>query len=541
MVFLVILFASIAISMALIPLMVRVAPRLGLIDRPSMRKVHALPVSRVGGIGIALGALVPIAVWVQLDPVIQAYLFGSLVLLCFGVWDDSHELGHYVKFIGQFIAVLAVVLYGDLYVTRFPLMGPDLLAPSYAIPFTVFAMVGMINAINHSDGLDGLAGGESLLSFVIIAFLAFLADGFIVVAIAVAAIGGVLGFLRFNTHPAKVFMGDSGSQFLGFTLAFLAVLLTQKVNPALSPALPLLFLGLPIIDILVVLALRAYHGMNWFRASRNHIHHRLLDLGFVHGEAVIMIYGVQAAFVVSAIFLSYAADMLVLAMYLVGCSAVFFLLTLAERTGWKVSRHGREARLPKLIESVTRHPLFCSGPARVLSVGIPVYFLAGSLGVTAVPRDFGVASAVLCVLLLMELLFGRGVSSIMQRVVAYSVAVFVVFLGVQYPPASPAIMNPVDILYFSILALAIGLTVRYTRDINFRTTPTDYLVILVVLAIGAFPDSRFGELELGAVVVKAVIAIYGCEVLANRTTGRWSGLNISCLAALAVMGVRGIL
>lgn len=540
MVLLVILFAALAISMALIPLMARVAPRLGLIDHPSKRKVHALPVSRVGGFGIVLGALGPIAVWVQADPVILSYMFGALVLLGFGAWDDSHELGHYVKFIGQFIAVLAVVLYGGLYVTRIPFFGAEPLAVEYAIPFTVFAMVGMINAINHSDGLDGLAGGESLLSLVAIAFLAFAADGFVAVAIAIAVIGGVLGFLRFNTHPAKVFMGDSGSQFLGFTLAFLAVLLTQRINPALSPALPLLFLGLPIVDILVVFGLRVYHRMNWFRATRNHIHHRLLDLGFVHAEAVVMIYSVQAFFVVSAIMLRYAPDAAIVALYLGVCAAIFFLLTAAERSGWRVPRGGDAARLPRLIATIKRHPAFCLGPARVLAVAIPAYILAGSLGVAAVPRDFGAASAVLGVLLLVELAFGREAGSLTQRVVAYTAAVFVVFLGVQYPPVSPQVMNSVDILYFGALAAAIGLTVRYGRDIAFRTTPMDYLVVFVVLAIGALPGAWFGELNVGAVVVKAVIAIYGCEVLSNHMTRRWSGLNIACLAALGVMGVRGI-
>jgi UDP-GlcNAc:undecaprenyl-phosphate GlcNAc-1-phosphate transferase len=109
-------------------------------------------------------------------------------------------------------------------------------------------MVGMINAINHSDGLDGLAGGESMLSLGGIAYLSYLAGGTTVTVMALATIGGLFGFMRFNTHPARIFMGDGGSQFLGYTLGFLAVLLTQKVNPVLSPALPALLLGLPIAD-----------------------------------------------------------------------------------------------------------------------------------------------------------------------------------------------------------------------------------------------------------------------------------------------------
>ena len=276
-------FAAIVISAAIIPLMMRWAPRLGMVDLPDPRKVHTSPIPRVGGIGIVIGALIPIFLWVPLDASLYAYLFGSLVLLAFGVWDDCRELGHYVKFIGQFIAVLAVVYYGDVYVQTLPFMDLEPLSEPVARAFTVIALVGMINAINHSDGLDGLAGGLSVLSLGAIAYLAYMAEhGAAVVTVAIAVLGGVLGFLRYNTYPARVFMGDGGSQFLGFTLGFLAVYLIQKVDPALSPALPALLLGLPIVDILAVFAQRMYGGMNWFRATRNHVHHRLLEIDFDH-------------------------------------------------------------------------------------------------------------------------------------------------------------------------------------------------------------------------------------------------------------------
>ncbi|MBI3440555.1 MAG: undecaprenyl/decaprenyl-phosphate alpha-N-acetylglucosaminyl 1-phosphate transferase, partial [Proteobacteria bacterium] len=228
-------------------------------------------------------------------------------------------LGHYVKFVGQFLAVIVVVYYGNLYVTYLPFLDAELTA-TIGKPFTVFAMVGVINALNHSDGLDGLAGGMSLLSLSAIAYLAYLVDEGaarnITILIALATIGGVIGFLRYNTHPARVFMGDGGSQFLGFTSGFLTVYLMEKVNPALSPALPALILGLPIIDILAVFVQRIYHGMNWFRASKNHIHHRLLQLGFDHYEAVVIIYSVQIVLVACAIMLPYEPDLLIAPLYL---------------------------------------------------------------------------------------------------------------------------------------------------------------------------------------------------------------------------------
>jgi len=249
--YLIISILALAVSMAVIPLMIRLAPGLGMIDLPDPRKVHHAPIPRVGGMGIVIGALVPLFIWLSFTPLNNAILLGACILLIFGTWDDIKELGHYTKFIGQFAAAGVVVYYGGLYVVHFPFMGLDLLNPAIGKPFTVFAIVGMINAINHSDGLDGLAGGESLLSLAAISYLAYLYNGSEVLIIAAATIGGLFGFLRFNSHPARVFMGDGGSQFLGFIVAILAVFLTQKVNPVISPALPVLLLGLPIIDILV--------------------------------------------------------------------------------------------------------------------------------------------------------------------------------------------------------------------------------------------------------------------------------------------------
>ena len=165
-----IFFTALVVSVAIIPVMIRLAPRLGMVDLPDPRKVHTIPTPRVGGVGIVIGSLIPILLWVPLDNAIVAYLFGALILLVFGLWDDSRELGHYVKFIGQFVAVLAVVYYGDVYVKTLPFADLEPISPTIGKPFTVFAIVGMINAVNHSDGLDGLAGGLSVLSLSCIAY-----------------------------------------------------------------------------------------------------------------------------------------------------------------------------------------------------------------------------------------------------------------------------------------------------------------------------------------------------------------------------------
>lgn len=536
------LITAMVISMALIPLMARLAPRIGMIDRPDPRKVHAKPIPRAGGVGIVLGALAPLVLWLPLDALSSAYLFGALVLLAFGVWDDIQELGHYVKFIGQFIAVGAAVYYGDLYVTHLPFVAGEL-AESTGKIFTVIAMVGMINAVNHSDGLDGLAGGLTLLSLSAMAYLAYLSDGnasFLII-VALAALGGIVGFLRYNTHPASVFMGDGGSQFLGFTAGFLAVFLVEKVNTAVSLALPALLLGLPIVDILAVFAQRVYHGMNWFRASKNHIHHRLLALGFDHYESVVIIYSIQTFFVVSAIFLMYESDALILSIYLGVCALVFAFLIVAEKQKWRAHKSKRPTGVAKIIASIKQHRLFSSIPMRFVSLAIPVFLVYVGFMASQIPRDLGVVSALLVLILLLYLALRRAGDTTVLQVVTYVTAAFVVYLENRYCREWTPFLDTIEIVYFVLLAVAIGITIRYGRKGEFKTTPMDYLVIFVVLFAGFLLHNLPEKAELGAMAVELTIIFYGCELIITRMRKLVHLLTFTTLATLTIFAVRGLI
>ncbi len=542
MTYLLTLITAMVVSMVLIPLMARLAPRIGMIDRPEARKVHVKPIPRAGGVGIVLGALLPLVLWLPFNELFNAYLFGALVLLAFGVWDDIQELGHYVKFIGQFAAVIAVVYYGDLYVTQLPFMDGELSETAGRI-FTVFAMVGMINAVNHSDGLDGLAGGLSLLSLGSMAFLAYLTDagtGFLIL-VALAAIGGIVGFLRYNTHPASVFMGDGGSQFLGFTAGFLAVRLAEHVNTAISPALPALLLGLPIVDILAVFAQRVYHGMNWFRASKNHIHHRLLALGFDHYESVVIIYSIQTLFAVTALFMMYESDALILSFYLGVCALVFAFLIVAEKNKWHAHHSKRPAGLARIVASVKKHQLFVTLPMRFVSVAIPVLFVVIGLTASEVPRDLGVVSAILAAILLLYLAVRRAKDTTVLQVVTYVTAAFVVYLETRYCKQWAPVLDTIEIIYFVLLALAIGITIRYGRKGEFKTTPMDYLVIFVVLFAGFLLHNLPEKADLGGMAVKLMVLFYGCELIITRMRKLVHLLTIATLVTLTILAVRGLI
>ena len=533
---------GIAVSLLVVPLLSRFAPRLGLIDFPDPRKVHATPVPRVGGWGIVIGGLVPVLVSFGLDPLLQSFVFGAAVLFVFGVWDDAQELGHWTKFVGQMLAVAAVVFYGDLYVMRLPFVDAEWLSPLAGKCFTMFALIGAINAINHSDGLDGLAAGESLLTLVAMAVLAYVVGDGLAVGISLAMIGGILGFLRYNSHPARVFMGDAGSQVLGFTLGFLVVYLTQVAHTALSAALPLLLLGLPIADIVAVLYQRIRGGGNWFKATRNHVHHRLLALGFDHYETVIVIYSIQAALVISGVLLRYHADGTVAAVYLVVIGTLFGTLILAERNEWRVRRASASpSGVETAVRYLARNGFMRRGSLGVISALVPAVMLFGSVWVTTVPRDFAIAAGVLAAVVLAETLRARGGRSPLARAAVYAAAIFCAYLLILYPRPEGPPVHVVTLGAMAVLAAAIAAYVRFAPKQEFGTTPTDYLIVFGVLALIVFGTVDTSSRAIVELVVFATILLYGCEVVLARGSPRFPVMHVSAFATLAILALRGVL
>jgi UDP-GlcNAc:undecaprenyl-phosphate/decaprenyl-phosphate GlcNAc-1-phosphate transferase len=537
------LVLAVIVSMLVIPVVRRLAPRLGLVDQPDPRKVHTVPIPRVGGWGITLGILVTVVLAVKLDALAQSFLLGCLTLFAFGVWDDARSIGHWKKFLGQLIAVALVVCYGDLWVSRMPFS--DVAIPAaIGKPFTMFALIGVINAINHSDGLDGLAGGEALLSLLALTALGYTSGSLLILSIALATIGGIFGFLRYNSHPAYVFMGDCGSQVLGFTLGFLVVYLTQSANTVVSAALPLLILGIPIADILSVLYQRIRGRLNWFKATRNHLHHRLMQIGFDHHEAVVIIYSVQAAFVVSAVLARYQSDVLVAFLYLAGIAALFGALTVAERSGWHVARaQGTPSRLSRAVARLKRSDTLIKGPLYVITAITPIAILVGAIWSGPVDLDFAIGAAVVAVVPAVQLLWPQRMSPALLRVAIYTAAVFPGWVLINHPAA---MSHPAQLLIAALVLLLLAAIVVYMRldgNRRFETNPTDYLIACAVVALlvcGAIGASSRNVVEA---ILLATVLMYASEIIVGSGQGspgrRW--LEYSTLGTLLIISLRGAL
>ncbi|VAW65686.1 Undecaprenyl-phosphate alpha-N-acetylglucosaminyl 1-phosphate transferase [hydrothermal vent metagenome] len=524
------------ISMTIVPIMIRLAPRIGMVDLPDPRKVHTTPIPRVGGIGIVIGSIVPIVFWLPFEPVITSYIFGCLVLLIFGVWDDSCELGHYVKFIGQFVAVLPAVYYADLYVATIPLIGdiPEVVGKA----FTVIAIVGMINATNHSDGLDGLAGGLSLLSLACIGYFMYMVGDTAMIFLVVSVMGGVFGFLRFNSHPAKVFMGDGGSQFLGFSLGFLVIVLTHKSNPALSPALPLLILGLPVVDILAVFYLRISGGMNWFKATRNHIHHRLLDLGFTHYESVIIIYLVQTLLILCSILFMYDYDWLILSIYFTVVISVFIFLTVLERRGFKLKRADGASVVDGFINKKLKSKILLRLLGDYIVFAVALVFLSISFAVDSVPADIGYLSLGLIILVLLVYIGLKVHLRNLAKLILFVTAAFVVYLDFLYLHFDNSFNSDLETTVYALMAAAVIMIIKFDDTVDFSMSPLDYLMaILVVIALTIFNMAPENNIY-GDYMLKIIILFYGCELIEKRNLLGFKAVTVTSLLALAVLAFR---
>jgi UDP-GlcNAc:undecaprenyl-phosphate/decaprenyl-phosphate GlcNAc-1-phosphate transferase len=294
--FLVFLVALLA-ALFVLPKLARIAKVIGLLDKPSeKRKVHKMPRPLVGGIGITISATFAAMVFVPIGG-LRGYFLGMAVLLLVGFLDDCNEVGHRQKFMAQIVATSLLIYFSKVSLTSFgDLFGiGELVVPSFDWLIwivTIFCVVGVVNAINLVDGLDGLAGGISFIAFTAFAIHASLVQNQSLMLLNLALAGAVLGFLRYNWYPSTMFMGDAGSLSLGFSLAFMALALTQGEGAKVSPVCPLLVLAVPITDTLTVMAKRLLRGESPFKADRYHLHHIFMRFGMGREMAVKTIIGI---------------------------------------------------------------------------------------------------------------------------------------------------------------------------------------------------------------------------------------------------------
>lgn len=301
------LFAAFVASILLTPLVKRLAFRLGAVDAPNYRKVHARIMPRLGGLAIFGAFIIGLGIYSYFGSLSKysiAIMVGALVIVVTGVLDDMYEISAKAKMLGQLIASLVVIFGGGIQIAFINLpFGGQLDFGFLSIPFTILWIVGITNAINLIDGLDGLAAGVSTIALVTLSAMAFIMGDMFVVAMAAILAASAIGFLFYNFHPAKIFMGDTGALFLGFMISVLALLGFKNVT-IVSLIIPIIMLGVPISDTFFAIVRRYRMKQKWSDPDKSHLHHRLLDMGFSHRQTVLIIYGFAAMFGLAAIIFS---------------------------------------------------------------------------------------------------------------------------------------------------------------------------------------------------------------------------------------------
>lgn len=330
--------ASTLVGAVLTPLVRDLALGRGLLDHAlSSRKIHGRPIPRLGGIAIVLAFLAPLVALAFVDSGVGhqfwehrasalGLVLGSVAIACLGIYDDLRGCRARAKLAVQFSVALAMYLSGFRIEQITHPFGAPLALGALSLPFTMLWIAGVINAMNLIDGLDGLAGGVSLIAVATIFTLAALRGQPLMLLFTAALGGAILGFLFYNFNPATIFMGDTGSMFLGFVLAVTSIRTSSKSTTAVALAVPILALGVPIADTLLAMGRRAIRGVPVFSADRGHIHHRLLDRGLSHRGAVLAIYAAAATMGGAALLLSFSnglqSSMVLAALCLLGLLAL---------------------------------------------------------------------------------------------------------------------------------------------------------------------------------------------------------------------------
>jgi UDP-GlcNAc:undecaprenyl-phosphate GlcNAc-1-phosphate transferase len=284
-----------------VPIIKKMAIHVGALDIPDARKVHKQPMPRLGGVAIFFGFLLGYMIYGVQGPQMNAILIGSYIVLLTGIVDDIKPLSAKIKFVCQIIAALILVYYGGFLLSEISAFGITIKFGILSPLLTVFFILGCINCINLIDGLDGLAAGISSIYFFTVAIISVMQGiAGIELMLSLVLLGSTLGFLVHNFNPATIFMGDSGSMFLGYMIAAIALLGFKNVTLT-SLLIPILMLAIPILDTLFAIIRRALKGEPISKPDKFHIHHQLLNRNFTQKQTVLIIYFINILFALASI------------------------------------------------------------------------------------------------------------------------------------------------------------------------------------------------------------------------------------------------
>jgi UDP-GlcNAc:undecaprenyl-phosphate/decaprenyl-phosphate GlcNAc-1-phosphate transferase len=532
---------SMVVTMVCLPGLVRLGRKWLMVDHPGARKVHAVAVPRVGGVAMACGVFIASVFSISLQTADIWFLVAAAVLTTFGGLDDRFDLDFRIKFVGQLAAVAIVIVAGDARIESIALDDRLSLPAWLSWPITVLFLVGVTNAVNLADGLDGLAGGTTFLCFCAIALLSGVGFPGSSTALSLAFAGAVLGFLRFNTYPASVFMGDAGSQLLGFSIGVLSIRATQSASSEISAAIPILLLAVPILDTLSVMVQRIAEGRSPFSPDKNHIHHKLLALGFDHHEAVMLIYAIQGALFVTGYFLRFESELLILGFVTVFFALCIGILQIAARSGWRLRSNGQGssgAAVPRLMRVIHRPGLLPLLSYAAIATAVGVYATLIVVETATLSGDFRILIvALLAVVIGCSAVLRAAPLNLIEKAALYVTATALVYLdAVVLPPNR--LLSALGWAAIAVAAVATAVRLRLYNDRRFLLTPLDLIVLFMALVVPSLLDTLHLPHGGALAIAKLVILFYALEMLVTSSERRAVWVRIAAASVLAGLVVR---
>ena len=382
---------SLFLSLIMVPAIRKWAIDSGAIDFPGERRAHNRAIARAGGVAIFVPFMFSVLVYFDLTREVRGVLAGALLIFFTGLIDDLYQLKAKQKFVGEIAGCSVAVLVGHLYLTDLGNLfgpGPIVLPVWSGGLLSVFALVGVINALNFIDGLDGLAGGLSVVALLAFLWLGLQGNNMAVLALVTGLLGALLGFLKFNAFPARIFMGDTGSLVVGFLLGCVAIMLTQGGSGSINAVVPLMILSVPIVDTLVVMVQRVLKGTSMLSADRTHLHHKVMQLGLDHSLTVLLIHGMALVWALAALVFRDAPEYVLFYAIIAGSLLLHVLINYVARHAPLSDRHGRiqindTERLRSLMSTV-------DNSASLLIVGLLLVSCLLAVGVSSDMEQYAV-------------------------------------------------------------------------------------------------------------------------------------------------------
>ena len=543
-----IIFSTFLIStigtILVMPFIINLACRINALDLPNSRKIHCEPVPRIGGVAMTLGAFLPILLWAPSNSFVNSLLFGSGIMVIFGIIDDIRNISFKVKFAGQIIAALIVVVYGGLNINHIGIFWPNgLFLPAWvSIPLTIVIIVTVTNAINFSDGLDGLAGGLTLITFLCLCYLSHLSNLQGYKIISVAMVGAVVGFLRFNTHPAIVFMGDSGSQLLGFVAISISLALTKTSGHPSLFLVPLL-IGIPLVDALFVIVQRIFEGRSPFLADKCHLHHKLIKLGLYHSESVLIIYLLHSILVCMAFIFRYKSAWFLSALYISYSGFILTAIFIADRNGWQIKRYDIiDLVIKGNLRKLKENDILIKVSFKSVEIGFIFLLIFNCFLPLHIHIYFSLFTTVLLILVLLTRQFKKDwVSKLLDMTVFILIPFLVYFSEKNVGYLVDTFLIQAYNISFGILFIFVILTLKFTRRHGFKSNPMDFLLIFIALVIPNLPDPNIKEWQMGLIAAKIIVFFFSYEIIKGELRFEIKNLEITSIAVLLIISARGLI